>query len=280
MLHLENIKIILKILINSMTTNSNQGFIIQFIGNIIQNSIHEAFLNVNNELVDFFTNPEQFLIIFFNNLKNIIVSAIQSKLDVIASEQMDIFKTTHPNVSPDELQKILLTHGIYFSVIFQIIISSIDGSINFLDLSEKELTIQIENIIQNELQQYQLSISIEDFIQILSQLLETTLIRDLTNYFILTIPNVIIKVLLSFFPLINTPTVVFNVVENQFAGLLNILTKLTIQGAHGLVNVDEKEQNILDKYQTGGKSNKKINKYSKRFYINRIHKTLKNFYKR
>ena len=271
-----------------VTTNSNQGFIIQFIGNIIQNSIHETFLNVNNEVVDIFTNPEQYIINLFNYLKNIIVSAIQSKLDVIASDQMDIFKTTHPNVSSDELQKILLTHSIYFSVIFQIIISSIDGSINFLNLSEKELTIQIENIIQNELQQYQLSISIEEFIQILSELLETTLIHDLTNYFILTIPNVIIKVVLSFFPLINTPTVVFNVLENQFAGLLNILTKLTIQGAHGLVNIDEKEQNILDNAQTGGKrkmtssgkSNKKINKYSKRFYINRIHKTLKNFYKR
>jgi hypothetical protein len=263
-----------------VTDNSNQGFIISFIGNVIQNSLHEALINVNNEVVDFFTNPEQYLIDFFKYLKNIIVSAIQSRLDVIASDQMDIFKTTHPNVSPDELQKILLTHGIYFSVIFQIIISSIDGSINFLDLSEKELIIQIENIIQNELQQYQLSISIEDFIQILSELLETTLIRDLTNYFILTIPNVIIKVVLSFFPLINTPTVVFNVVENQFAGLLNILTKLTIQGAHGLVKIDEKEQNIIDKYQTGGKSNKKFNKYSKRFYINRIHKTLKNFYKR
>ena len=137
MLHLENIKIILKILINSMvTTNSNQGFIIQFIGNIIQNSIHETFLNVNNEVVDFFTNPEQYIINLFNYLKNIIVSAIQSKLDVIASDQMDIFKTTHPNVSSDELQKILLTHSIYFSVIFQIIISSIDGSINFLNLSE------------------------------------------------------------------------------------------------------------------------------------------------
>jgi hypothetical protein len=272
-----------------MTTNSNQGFIIQFIGNIIQNSIHEAFLNVNNEAVDFFTNPDQYLIDFFNYLKNIIVSAIQSKLDVIVSKQMGIFKTTHPNLSPDELQKILLTHSIFFSVIFQIIISSIDGNINFLDLSEEELIIQIENIIQNELQQYQLSISIEEFIQIVLELLETNLIHDLTNYFILTIPNAIIKVLLSFFPLINTPTVVFNILENQLPGLFNIVTNLTIKGAEILVKINKKQQ-IINKYndQTGGKHkmtssgklNKKINKYSKKFYINRIHKTLKNFYKR
>lgn len=258
-------------------SNSN-GFILPFIEDIIKNSIHEAFLNMNNEVIEFLNQPKQYFIDLFNNLKNIIVSAIQTRLDAIASEQINVFKTTHPNISSDELQKILMTHSIYYSVIFQMIISSMDGSIQFLNLSEEQFIHQIENIIQNELQKYQLSISVEDFIRILSSLMETTLITDLTNYFILTIPNIIIKVLISFFPVVNTPTVVFNVGETQLSGLLNILTKLTIQGAYGLVKVNQTEQQLIDN-KTGGKLKKKINQYSKKYYINRIRKTLKSFYK-
>ncbi len=274
-----------------MNNMSNQTIVSVVIGNLtdmLNNTIKEA----DTQLVELLTKPVGYLEGLYSYYKDLILSAIQTKIESITSQEITVFRNTHPNIPENELNEIIAKHTIFYSILYQFV-SSYD--FNILQITEQEVEDKIKSVTLKELEKYNLNISEEEFQKIIGELIGETFISDLTKYLIITIPNMFLKLLLSLFPLINTPTVVLNILEEQVEGVTRLFTKVTLEGAELLEIVDKKMDKTIsdipddnntnnDNLQQGGKnkviSSKKIKRYSKKYYINRIRKTLKSFYKR
>ena len=271
---------------NNMSNQTIGNMIIGNLTDMLNNTIKEA----DTQLVGLLKHPAESLENLYSYYKDLILSAIQSKIESITSQEIDVFRNTHPNIPENEMNEIIARHTIFYSILYQFV-SSYD--FNILQITEQEVEDKIKSITLKELEKYNLNISEEDFQKIISEMIGETFIADLTKYLIITIPNMFLKVVLSFFPFINTPTVVLNILEEQVDGVAKLFTKVTLKGAELLEIVDKKVNKTTSKIlnddynnnssplQQGGKySSKRMNKYNKKYYINRIRKTLKSFYKR
>ena len=292
---------------------------------MIYNMIYSTLKSIDENILDLLSNPVNYLEETFIDTKNTIISAIQTKIDSISSQQISVFRNKNLELPEEELNKIILTHQIFYSILYQFITNVF--SLQILNLSVQEFTDKIESIMRTELEKYNLNISIEDFNRILNKMINVTFINDLIKFLIVTIPNNILKLIISFFPLINTFTVAYNIIEYQLEGFTKLFTGATLTASKMLIkhefksqskdlegdeNPDENktpdeneksdENETPDKNeppdenktpegdetpdekekQQGGKflSSKRMNKYNKKYYINRIRKTLKSFYKR
>ena len=302
---------------------------------MIYNMIYSTLKSIDENILDLLSNPVNYLEETFIDTKNTIISAIQTKIDSISSQQISVFRNKNLELPEEELNKIILTHQIFYSILYQFITNVF--SLQILNLSVQEFTDKIESIMRTELEKYNLNISIEDFNRILNKMINVTFINDLIKFLIVTIPNNILKLIISFFPFINTFTVAYNIIEYQLEGFTKLFTGATLTASKMLIkhkfksqpkdsegdetpdeeenpegdetpheeenpegeenpdknetpdeketpdeNPDEKKTPDEKEKQQGGKflSSKRMNKYNKKYYINRIRKTLKSFYKR
>ena len=313
---------------NNMTNKTVGSMVLQ----TIFNEIYSILKSIDNGIVDLTTKPKETLEYLYNETESSIITAVQTKINVLSSEQISVFRNNHLNIPEEELNRIILTHQLFYSVLYKFISSIV--TLQIFTLSVDKFEEMIEGIVQEELEKFNLDISIEEFDRIIEEMINDTFIKDLSNYLLTTMPNAIVKILISFFPLINTPTVLLNVVENQLAGFTMLFTGVTLEASRMLIekrrsrqptveegeeektegekpeeketegeNPEEKEtegekpeeketegekpeekpEEKTKGEQKGGKrklSSKRMNKYSKKYYINRIRKTLKSFYRR
>ncbi len=307
---------------NSMGYKTVGSMILEMISNMIYSTLK----SVNDNILDLLENPVIYLENLVSNSLQQIISAIQTKIDSISSEQISVFRNKNIDIPEDELTQIILTHQIFYSILYQIITSIF--TLQIFNLSVEEFTNMIQSIMQKELEKFNLNISLEDFNRILNKMITVTFIKDLIDFLIITIPNNILKLIISLFPLIATFTVAYNILEYQLEGILKLITRATLVAAEMLTKLknkfkkkkkpsqpddeggveltempkkegkedestdkadekeDEKEDEKgeeKDKDKKGGKRkifSKHMNKYNKKYYINRIRKTLKSFYKR
>jgi uncharacterized protein involved in cysteine biosynthesis len=326
---------------NSMGYKTVGSMILEMISNMIYSTLK----SVNDNILDLLENPVIYLENLVSNSLQQIISAIQTKIDSISSEQISVFRNKNIDIPEDELTQIILTHQIFYSILYQIITSIF--TLQIFNLSVEEFTNMIQSIMQKELEKFNLDISLEDFNRILNKMITVTFIKDLIKFLIITIPNNILKLIISLFPLIATFTVAYNILEYQAAGFIRLFTGATLVASEMLIKLknkfkkkkkpsqpddekgveltnmpsnpkesekkedvttdkadekegkedestdkadekgDEKEDASTDKAdekdKKGGKRkifSKHMNKYNKKYYINRIRKTLKSFYKR
>jgi hypothetical protein len=276
----------------------------------LSKEVHGMLKSINDGIVDMLVRPKETLEWGYNETKESIISAIQTKINFLSSQQISDFRNQHIDIPEEELNRIILTHQLFYSVLYKFISSII--TLQIFELSVDQFEAMIENIVQKELEKINLDISIEEFEKIIGNMINHIFLNKLSTYLLTEMPNIIVKLLISFFPLINTPTVLLNIVENQLAGFTILFTGVTLEVSRMLIEKrrphqsteeekgeekgeeekgkEEKGKEEKDKEEEKGKeekkggkrkfSSKKMNKYSKKYYINRIRKTLKSFYRR
>jgi hypothetical protein len=199
MLHLENIKKNIKM--NNMANETVGSMVLRN----LSKEVHGMLKTINDGIVDLSTKPKETLEWGYNETKESIISAIQTKINFLSSEQISVFRNNHLNIPEEELNRIILTHQLFYSVLYKFISSIVTLQIFTLSLDQFEA--MIENIVQKELEKINLDISIEEFEKIIGNMINHIFIKDLSNYLLTTMPNVIVKILISFFlACLNSPT--------------------------------------------------------------------------
>ena len=240
-----------------------------FMEDLFFKSINNIAETGNKNLIEILRDPPKYIKRSMEDSKQKLLIIIREKLDEMSSDQINFLKTTHPELSPDESYKILMKHNIYYSILFSIIKNYMDGSINFLTLSEDKLKSELNALINEELEKYDLlNVSPEN---IMNDEMLLELKTNLLNHLIEAVPTIVVKLIVSLFPLVNTPTVMLNLAENEANAVAKLITKTTVKATKELLEINNNK--------TGGFL-KKNNKYSKKYYIKRIRKTLKSFYRR